>query len=150
MTKKNLFLALLVLALAALSLYLNKDRFRGESIQIGSRWVTPRGWMRRNRKSPGKQLVFLLNNKYELTSVKVIPVDDIKTNRFPHPIWELTTDSNSVPTKEFFYGRNIRGMKPSVKGATPGELEPGVAYRLFVEAGSLKAQQDFTGAPATP
>lgn len=146
MTKKNLFLVALALVLAGLSVYLNRDRFRSESIQIGERWSEPRGWMtRRAQKPPSKILIFLLNRQLQLTSVKVIPVSDIQTNKFPHPIWELATPSNSVPVKDFVYGLPIRGMKPPVKGATADPLQPGVAYRLFVEAGSLKGEHDFTG-----
>ena len=44
----------------------------------------------------------------------------------------------------------IRGMRPAVKGATPDPLEPGVNYRLLIEAGSHKAEHDFTPCPARP
>jgi hypothetical protein len=151
MTKKNGFLILTVLLLGLLSIYLNRDRFRTDSIQIGSRSLPPRGWMlRRNQKSSSNPVLFLLNRPLKLTSVKVIPVADAQTNKFPHPIWELVSDSNSIPTKEFYYGVNLRGMKPSVKGATADPLQPGVQYRLYVEASSLKAEYDFTPAPRTP
>jgi hypothetical protein len=41
-------------------------------------------------------------------------------------------------------------MRPAVKGATPDPLEPGVKYRLFIEAGKLKAEHDFTPVALTP
>jgi hypothetical protein len=151
MTKKNMFLIVAVLMLAGLSLYLNKDRFRSQSIQIGERWIEPRARMApRGQKQPSKVVVFLLDRKVELTSVKVIPLSDIQTNKYPHPIWNLTTDSNSVPIKDFVYGMPIRGMRPSVKGATPDPLQPGVDYRLLIEAGPLKAAYDFSGSPQAP
>ena len=59
------------------------------------------------------------------------------------------SDSNSVPVVDFSYGDYIRGMRPAVKGATPDPLEPGVAYRLVIEAGKRKAQHDFVPNPIT-
>jgi hypothetical protein len=146
MTKKNIFLIVLALLLAGLSFYLNRDRFRSETIQIGERWTQPRTWMlRRNQKSSGPVLMFLFDRQLTLTSVKVVPVSDLQTNKYPHPIWELVTDSNSIPVKDFVYGFPIRGMKPSVKGATADPLQANTQYRLFIEAGSKKAEHDFTG-----
>lgn len=152
MTKKNIFLIVFALLLAGLSFYLNRDRFRSPGIQIGERWMEPRGGMLRRTgpKSPAKVLVFLLDREAKLNSVKVIPLADLQTNQFPHPIWELITDSNSVPVKNFVYGQPIRGMKPSVKGATADPLQPGAAYRLFVQAGSEKVTHDFSGPQPTP
>lgn len=151
MTKKNLLVILAVLLLGGLSLYLNRDRFRSESIQIGERWMDPRpGMVPRGQKAPAKVLLFLLDRKVELTSVKVIPLADVLTNKYPHPIWELTTSSNSVPVKEIVYGRPIRGMQPKVKGAVADPLQPDVQYRLFIEAGSQKATRDFYGSPKAP
>ena len=44
---------------------------------------------------------------------------------------------------DFTYGCSIGGMQPAVPGAAPDPLEPGVTYRLLVEAGPLKLQDDF-------
>ena len=44
----------------------------------------------------------------------------------------------------------IRGMRPTVKGATPDPLEPGVKYRLLIEAGSRKAEHDFEPVASAP
>jgi hypothetical protein len=41
-------------------------------------------------------------------------------------------------------------MRPTVKGATPDPLEPGVTYRLLIEAGSRKAEHDFEPVAQTP
>jgi hypothetical protein len=87
---------------------------------------------------------FTLGNPYKLTSVKVVSVSALESNKYALPVWELKSDSNSVPTKLFSYGDRIRGMKPIVSNARPEPLVPGAPYRLFVEAGSLKAQHDFT------
>jgi hypothetical protein len=146
MTKKNIFLITAVLALAGLSLYLNWDRFRSPNIQIGERWMKPRGPLLRRGQDPNKEvLLFLFDRKLPLTSVKVIPLAELQTNNYPHPIWELTTESNSIPVKDIAYGFPIRGMKPAVKGAMADPLQPGVHYRLLIEAGAKKAEHDFVG-----
>ena len=75
---------------------------------------------------------------------------DIETNKYPHPIWQLISDSNSVPTTDFAYGVPIRGMRPSVQGATPDPLEPGVKYRLLIEAKGGNAEHDFVPVARTP
>jgi hypothetical protein len=149
MTKKNIFLIVFALLLAGASFYLNRDRFRSKDIQIGERWTQPRaGMLRRAQKPTGPILMFLFDRKLQLTSLKVIPLSDIQTNKYPHPIWELMTESNSVPIKNFVYGMPIRGMKPSVKGAIADPLQTNTQYRLFVEAGSMKAEHDFSGPAA--
>jgi len=144
----------LAVVLGSLSLYLNKDWFAGDIIQIHHRSHPVRGgFFRRAKRSadPATEPVFFLfNRKLKLTSLKVIPVSDIETNKYPQPIWELVSDSNSVPVTEFAYGEHIRGMRPSVQGATPDPLEPGVNYRLLIEAKGGKAEHDFTPVPLTP
>jgi hypothetical protein len=37
----------------------------------------------------------------------------------------------------------IPGMVPALPGSTPKNLLPNVAYRLFVEAGRARGNQDF-------
>jgi hypothetical protein len=34
-------------------------------------------------------------------------------------------------------------MRPAVPGASPDPLEPDVNYRLLIEAGAIKLQDDF-------
>jgi len=87
---------------------------------------------------------FTLENPYRLTALKVVSVSELESNKYASPVWELKSDSNSVPVKMFSYGDRIRGMKPAIDNAKPDPLEPGTTYRLFVEAGSLKAQHDFS------
>jgi hypothetical protein len=87
---------------------------------------------------------FTLGNPFQLTSVRVVSVSALQSNKYALPAWELKSDSNSIPVKLFSYGDRIRGMKPAIAGARPEPLEPGATYRLFVEAGSLNAEHDFT------
>jgi hypothetical protein len=143
----------LAVALGGFSLYLNRDWFAGEDIQIRHRSRPVRTGFFRRAKSQTKQaadpVFFAFDRKLKLTCLKVIPVSEIETNKYPHPIWHLISDSNSVPVEEWAYGLPIRGMRPSVKGATPDPLEPGTKYRLLIEAGKLKAEHDFVPVPRT-
>ena len=148
MTRKNTFIAVGLLLLAGFSFYLNRDRFRSAPIEIGDRSVHPRDWMaKRFKDSPSNPVIFLLNREVRLTSVKVLLASELETNKYAVPIWTLTTDSNSAPIKDFLYGVNIPGMRPVSKGATADPLQPGVTYRLRIEAGSLKAEHDFIPVP---
>ena len=107
-----------------MSLYLNKDWFVSDSIQISHRSLTPRdGLERRGAAVPlANPVVFLANRHLKLTSVRVVPVSELATNKYAHPVWELNSQSNSVPVDEFVYGHRIPGMKPSVKGGTADPL----------------------------
>jgi len=154
MTRNQWLLIALAVVLGGFSLYLNKDWFAGDDIQIQCR-SRPAGFgaVRRGRPVPPAAtdpVFFAFDRKLKLTSLKVIPVHEIETNKYPHPICHLVSDSNSVPIAEWSYPRPIRGMRPAVKGATPDPLEPGVPYRLIIEAGNRKAQHDFVPNPRTP
>jgi hypothetical protein len=144
-----------VALLGGISLYLNRDWFAKDTIQIYHRSRPARASLvRRKRTDPTANpavnpIIFGFSAKLKLTDVKVIPVSDIQTNKYPHPIWHLISDSNSVPTKDFSYGDSIRGMRPAIKGAIPDPLEPGVSYRLLVEADDFKATHDFVPVPST-
>jgi len=146
MSKTKIILVLLaVIALGGLSLYFNRDWFAPETIQISYR-VSP--WLRSNRTKRandlGSPVIFTLSGYYRLTSLKVVLTSEIETNKYAHPVWELATGSNSVPTCSFVYGGGIRGMHPAVKGARPDPLIPGVNYRLLLTATRDKqAQHDF-------
>jgi hypothetical protein len=151
MNRKNILLIALVLLLGSLCFYVYRDRFIPSPIQISHRFVQPRDVRRqRVQASEVDTVIFLFSRELRLASVRVIPLSEIKTSNNPHPIWELTSDSNSVPVKDLIYGRNIRGMRPAVKGAGAGPLQPGVEYRLMIKAGSHEAEHDFTPRPRTP
>lgn len=148
---KTILIIVLVLGLGSLAVYLNRDWFSKRPIQISYR-ISP--WLkdsRRGRARPasdsGVPVVFSLDRYYRLTSVKVVIASEITTNKHAHPLWELTTSSNSAPTASFAYGERLRGMSPSVKGATADPLEPGVTYRLLVKTREQEAQHDFSTTP---
>lgn len=142
---------LLVLGLAAWCLYLNRDSFASQPIQISHR-VSP--WLRgpqarqlgpMDKASP---VVFSFDKFYKFTEIQVFYAADLATNKYAHPLWHLVTKSNSFPTASLTYGQWLRGMAPNVQGARPDPLEPGVTYTLVVKTVQDKtAKHDFTTAP---
>jgi hypothetical protein len=156
MTTKQWTLIALAVVLGGFSLYLNRDWFAADNIQIQHRSRPARmGFFRRNpNKRPADPatdpIYFAFDRKLRLTSLKVISVQEAETNKYPHPLWHLISESNSVPTAEWSYGLPIRGMHPAVKGATPDPLTPGIKYRLLIEAKGIKAEHDFVPVPRTP
>ena len=155
MTRKNWILVALAVLLGAFSLYLNKDWFGKDTIQIFSRSrparAFPGGGRRRAEPAPAvNPITFGFTRSLKLTSLKVIPVSDIETNKYPHPIWHLVSESNSVPVRELMYGAPIQGMHPAIKGAAPYPLDPGVKYRLFVESADFKGEHEFIPVARTP
>ncbi|MCU0788356.1 MAG: hypothetical protein MUC91_09225 [Verrucomicrobia bacterium] len=150
MDKKQISLLGLAVLLVAAMIYLSRDWFAPEDIQIHLT-IRPNRLSdkQQNRLGPAVKsqpytATFFFERKYRLKSVKLVRVDEIETNRFAHPLWELTTSSNSVPTKSLTYGVPIRGMHPAVKGAQAEVLEPRVPYRLLINAGGQDASYDFT------
>jgi hypothetical protein len=151
MNKRSVFLVSIAIVLAASYVYYNfSDWFAPATIEIAHDIRPNRPTAgRRGTRSPASDdqiantVAFFFTAKYKLTSVKVVPLDALKTNKYAHPIWHLISDSNSVPVKSIIYGVPIRGMKPDVKGARPQPLQPEVMYRLLVEAGRIKGEHDF-------
>jgi hypothetical protein len=151
MTTKQWMLILLTIMLAVGSLYLNRDWFAKNSIQVYHRSRPAR--FLTGRFSAGSDIestMFGFDRWLKLTSIKLVPIETLKTNKYAHPVWELVSDSNSVPTKDFTYGVRIRGMRLPIDGITPEPLQPGVPYRLFVQAGRNKITYDFTLRPSSP
>ncbi len=149
MTPKFWLLLSLAVVFGGLSIYLNKDWFAKDSIQIYHRSRPARVL----RKAAGdesriKPIIFGFDRELKITCIKVIPLSDIQTNKYPHPIWHLVSESNSVPTKDFTYGSSIGGMHPAVEGALPDLLEPRVPYRLYIESGPIKKEHDFVPEPS--
>jgi hypothetical protein len=145
---KIISVALLLVGLAGLSLYLNRDWFAPDTIQISHRlspWMqNKRPGARANPNDLGVPVTFMLNGFYRLKSVRVVDAANFETNKYAVPVWRINSDSNSIPTSSFNYGSPIRGMKPEAKGVRPEPLQPGVTYRLLVVTDKdLKGQHDF-------
>jgi hypothetical protein len=149
MTKKNVIvLTVTFMAVIGFYLYLFRDSFRKPNIQI-SHTIRPNpAFIRHPPQGVSsdelpQSINFGLSGEFKLTSVKVVVLSELETNRFAHPLWELVSDSNSAPTRAFSYGHRIKGMHSSVKNAAADPLVPNVTYRLLVESHALKGQHDF-------
>ena len=81
------------IVLGGISFYLNKDWFAKDDIQIFHRSRPVRTSVFRRKRAPDpldnpaiNPIVFGFDRTLKLTSLKVIPVSDIETNKYPHPI----------------------------------------------------------------
>ncbi len=156
MARKNIILLLCALVLAGGYVYFFTDWFAGPDIQImHTIRPTPQAGRRIGRRDAARPAAshtvsFALDRKLELTLVKVVSASDAATNKYPHAIWHLISDSNSVPTKALVYGMPVRGMRPAVKGASADALAPDTAYRLLLESDAGKVTYDFKTPPGLP
>jgi hypothetical protein len=149
MNKSTAVYIFVLVVLAALYARFWTDWFSKPTIQILAQ-IRP---TRNVKATPGLPATypvsFAFERKFEFTEVKVVSVDDELTNKYPHPLWHLISDSNSVPRKALIYGEFIRGMKPKVPRARPEPLAPDVRYRLYLTAGKHKGKIDFKTLEAT-
>jgi len=136
----------LFVVIGGLFIYLNRDWFQRRPIQISHRLYRFAG--RFGGADTPTPVMFEFDRRLKLTSIKIVALADSLTNKYPHPLWYMTSTSNSVPTKGFVYGMDVPGMHPAVNGANGDALDPSQTYRLLLEAGSVKAQHDFTLEPA--
>lgn len=141
MNKKNFVLVGLLLVLAVIYVVAFTDWFRPQTIHI-SYTSRPIRFVARGQQ-PADTLIFGLGQDYELTEIKVVPLAALQTNQFAQPLWHLVGDPASPAINHFIYGQRIKGLAPAVKGSRPEPLQPGVTYRLFVAAGSVKGWRDF-------
>lgn len=91
---------------------------------------------------------FSLHRNYQLTLVQVVAVSEVQTNPHPHALWHLVAKKGSQPVDSLAYGLPVAGMTPYFASIEPEPLQPGVTYRLLVEAGSWKGFRDFVISPA--
>jgi hypothetical protein len=150
MSKSNWLLLVVLLGLFAVYAVYFTDWFRPKVITIYH-------VSRPNRLRPQHQgadlpetmpVTFGLAARYQLTELKVVPLEAWLTNHNTLPVWHLISDSNSVPIKSFLYGQTVRGMKPAVPGSHAEPLEPDVTYHLELRAGQARGEHDFTTKPA--
>jgi hypothetical protein len=138
-SKQNVLIVLAVI-LAGIYVSFFTDWIKRPHIQIiaQTRPIQPKG-----QAAKVYPVSFLLDGKYQLTAVKVVPLDAYQTNRFTPPSWHLIAYTNGPLTEGFLYGQRIPGLRPWMTNAPPQRLEPDTVYRLFVEAGRARGQIDF-------
>lgn len=136
MRKKDIFLIGVLLVVGGVYIHYFSHWFEKPQIAISAS-------LRPNRRAGGVLAVFTMNDSFRLTALKVVPLEGGKINPLASPVWNLASDSNSVPMRAFRYGQPIRGMKPVLKGVHPDPLLPGTEYRLMVSAGDVTASKDF-------
>jgi hypothetical protein len=88
-------------------------------------------------------VVFGLDRDYTITSIKVESLEGSGRE----PLWHVESDTGSERTRAFFYAQKIRGMTPAVEDAQPGPLEPGVKYRITIQAEGKTGRLDFSPQP---
>ena len=115
MSKKDFTLAaVIILLVAGFYFYLYRDSFRKPHIQI-SHTIRPdsaallRASEEDSRSDPAYVVNFGLSQPCKLTSLKVVPLAELETNKYAPPVWELVSDSNSIPINGFSYGCPIPG-----------------------------------------
>ncbi len=139
MSKKNLLLISLPVVLGIIYIVYFSGWFDKPVIEI-----SPRMRGSASRRGPEEMKVsFTFDGKVKLTEVKVFAVADMETNKYPHAVWHLFSETNSAPTKAIVYGENITGMKPKIPKMKADPLQPGTKYRLLIEAGKRRGQVDF-------
>jgi len=147
LSRKEIFLVVLVLLLGGLYVVFFSDWFKPRFIRIEHTVSSREGWAGSNRVAAVSEgagnITFALHKPYKLTAVRVVPLAEIQTNKYAHPVWHLVSKEGSVPADGFAYGFTVQGMSSAIAGVEPEPLKPGVEYRLLVEAGSLKGTNDF-------
>ena len=145
MTRNGYVLLAIAALLGAAYLCLFTDLFNKETIQIIPQIRPGRASnvSGSGDKPPVCPVSFSFNGKYQLTSVKVVPADDLATNKYANPVWHIISDSNSVATKAVVYGYPVKGMKPAIARTRPEPLLPNIPYVVMVEAGKIKGRTNF-------
>lgn len=141
MTKKNILLVAVLLALIAVYAVFFTDWFKTKTIKV---FYTYREVEHVRTRKDLPYILFLTAGRYRLTEVKVVSLADFQKNPTAPSLWHLVSDSNSIPVKEFVYGQHIHGMRAPIGGEYPSGLETNVVYRLLLSAGGVKGHVDFS------
>lgn len=145
-TKKT-WVGLAAVLVAGIYIFVYADWFKPAQVQIFHRLTAGRPFRGRRHLqtiAPELTVSFGLEQKLKLTEVKVVPLVAGETSKEALAVWHLVSKSNSVPVKGFLYGDYIHGMEPYVNGTRPHPLETNVTYRLYIKAGSVWGQHDFS------
>lgn len=139
MSKKNISLILLLVALAAIYVYFFTDLFNSPVVYVSAR---PRVEKRGNEERIS--VSFSFDRKCQLREVKVVPVAEFQTNKYARPVWHLISDTASPTLKGFVYNdSSIKKMKPAIPRMKAEPLQFNTKYRLLIDAGDHKGEVDF-------
>jgi len=138
----------LLLILSGVGIYYWSGFFRPPEIQILCTIHRQRSTRAAEAGNPAAgslraEAAFGLDKNYKLTSIKVVPLADWKTNKNAHPLWQLAVKTAVTPVKAFIYGQKFKGMD-SVSGTDAEPLLPRVEYLLLIEAGRQRGECEFT------
>ena len=148
MTKNTIVLVVVAVILGAVYVVYFSDWFQTQSIQIIPT-IRPSGGRRVATAPRAKgdaqtyDVTFGFDGSYAFTKIQVFAAEDLQTNKYPAPFWDLISDSKSAPVKYLLYGDPPKGMKPSVPRARALPLQADVEYVLKLEAGKIRAQTNF-------
>ena len=149
MTKKNIALTVLFVALVAVWVICFSGWFTKERIDVMLDLHTQRRRAGNNNTPDAPLATFGFNHPYQLVEVKVLSARALLTNAAPLPEWHLVSESNSVPVKMIIYGQWLQGMKPAFANTRPKPLQPGESYHLFIKAVSgEEGDYDFKMPPS--
>jgi hypothetical protein len=142
---KNKMIIVSLLGLIGLSIYLLLARgCKGEYLRIHAVLrPAPKGAPTQRGVTPMYDVAFSFNQRYPLTSLKVVAAADAATNKHPVALWHVIADERKMPVKSVTYGKIPPGMKPAVAGLEPESLQPNTEYLVLVEAAGMKAQTNF-------
>ncbi len=146
MKQRVLIFSLVALVGLMVALNVSRTDWRGPTaIQIGYRTLPQPG---PNAVEP---LVFLLDRKWRLSSVRVVLAAEARTNAHPRALWDLVSKDGSEPVTHLHYGADIPGMTPRFPGTKPDKLDPQVAYLIRLDGEGRRGEREFTlktGAPS--
>jgi hypothetical protein len=129
MSKKTVAMIGIAVVLGGIYLVWFADFFSKPVVEIAPRVRMSSG---RRGGPPEVQVTFSFSAKCQLNEVKVVSVADAETNKYPHALWHMISDSNSIPVKGMVYGDWIKGMKPKIPKGKAEPLEPKTKYRLVI------------------
>src|ERR1700761_5333470 len=101
MTKKNIFMAVTAVVLAAVYVVYFTDWFKPKTVQIFHTYRNLHPHADRTGNGALPSLIFGVNREIKLTELRVVEADVYLTNQDAVPLWHLISDSNSVPVKQF-------------------------------------------------
>lgn len=162
MNKRAIILVILAILLGGWWVYAYSGLFASPAIEMIYQLQPPRN---RNANAKVFPVSFGLNREVMPTTIRVWEVDPGTGDVIEPPVWnmvynpeahekarvraeaELTQNPNARPrslaTRAFVYGRRIPGLKRADPEIRPQPLQPGVTYRLRLEAEEGDAEIDF-------